>query len=182
MKISYSVNGKYLLKSVALPISGGNAYLVTGVENTGYALLGGLIAKLFPVNESLEEWPQLQALIKNYSGKLTVEEGVLPETTAYVGVDPDRHLVFSRVEEEFISQGIDSSKYIKSLQKFGLDEYFLERRIPTLSGGEKMRVALAIAFSKKYSCYVLHGVIPWLDKRGRELLSEQIQNAKKKWL
>ena len=62
MKITYKVNGKTLLESVHLPLAQGSVYLVGGIENTAYMLLGGLIAKLFPINEKLE-WPQIQALI-----------------------------------------------------------------------------------------------------------------------
>ena len=41
-----------------------------------------------------------------------------------------------------------------------------------------MKLSLAIAFSKFSPCYVLHGVIPWLDKRGRPLLFEKVNTAK----
>jgi energy-coupling factor transporter ATP-binding protein EcfA2 len=175
--MSYKVNEKTLLNSVDLPLKPGNIYIVGGIENTAYMLLGGLIARLFPIKEKLE-WPQVQALIENYMGELFLEEGDLPSSSFYVGVDPDRHLMFSRVEEEFISQNIEPIKSKESLNNLGLDESFLERQISDLSGGEKMRVALAIAFSEDYYCYVLHGVIPWLDKNGRELLIKQIKSKK----
>jgi len=43
-----------------------------------------------------------------------------------------------------------------------------------------MKVSLAIAFSLNRSCYVLHGVIPWLDKRGREQLIKEITRVEVK--
>lgn len=179
MKFSYQVNEKYLIRSAILPVFGGEICLITGVENASFSILGGIIAKLFPVNEKLE-WPHLQALIENYTGKLTLEDGSLPNSTVYVGVDPDRHLLFSTVREEMLAQTGYFSDKNKILSTFGLDSSFLGRHISSLSGGEKMKVALAIAFSSSAECYVLHGVIPWLDKKGRGLLIEKIIEAKNK--
>jgi energy-coupling factor transporter ATP-binding protein EcfA2 len=171
MRFSYKVDGQFLIKSALIPVDTGKVYLVTGEENSGFGLIGGVIAKLFPIREKLE-WTQLQALIKDYTGKLSIEEGELPQSTAYVDVDPDRNLFFSKVKEEMMVQINNSNIEVlaSNLSKFGLDKSFLERRICNLSGGEKMKVALAIAFSLDCSCYVLHGVIPWLDKKGREQL------------
>jgi zinc transport system ATP-binding protein len=39
-------------------------------------------------------------------------------------------------------------------------------------------VALALAFARQADCYVLHGVIPWLDQAGRNLLMQHIQQSK----
>lgn len=181
MRFSYKVDGQFLIKSALFPVDTGKVYLVTGKENSGFGLIGGIIAQLFPINEKLD-WPQLQALIENYTGELSIEEGELPQSTAYVGVDPNHHLFFSKVKEEMKVQtnNSNSKDLANNLLKFGLDASFLERRICSLSGGEKMKVSLAIAFSLNRSCYVLHGVIPWLDKRGREQLIKEITRVKAK--
>ena len=38
-----------------------------------------------------------------------------------------------------------------------------------------MKLALDIAFSKTVECIVLHGVLPWLDREGKDRLFDQIQ-------
>lgn len=177
MKFSYDIQDQRLLRSISLPAKKQAACLVTGVENVGFALIGGIIAKLLPIRQKLE-WPQLQALIKNYTGTLSVEEGELPKRAVYVGPDPDHHLLFSKVSEELQTRLSDDLDPTRALELFGLDASFYTRSIYSLSGGEKMKLCLSLAFSKHYDCYVLHGVIPWLDQKGRELLAKKVQELK----
>src|SRR3972149_4280077 len=99
VRLSYKVDGQFLIKSALFPIDEGKVYLITGNENRSFGLIGGIIANLFPVNEKLD-WPQLQALIEDYTGELIIEEGELRQSTAFVGVDPDHFLFFSKVKEE----------------------------------------------------------------------------------
>jgi energy-coupling factor transporter ATP-binding protein EcfA2 len=180
MRITYNVKGQNLIQSAFIPTGPGMVYLITGVENLSFGLIGGIITKLFPVKEKVE-WPQLQFLMENYMGELTIQEGKLPASAAYVGVNPDHYFFFQKVKEEMMINKINSyNDMANSLSRFGLNASFIERRILGLSGGEKMKVALAIAFSLNHPCYVFHGVIPWLDKNGREKLIEQIRDAKKK--
>ena len=103
MKISYKLNNNCLIKSAFIPFEPGTVCLITGIENPAFHILGGIIAKLFPIDEKLP-WPQLQALIQSYSGEVKIEESELPLSSAYVGNDPDRHLLFSKVNEELSVQ------------------------------------------------------------------------------
>lgn len=177
LKLSYKVDGAFLLRSASVPIQPGRVCLITGVENSNLAILGGLLAGLFPV-EREELQANLKALVRDFTGDLSIEEGKIPDSSAYVGPDPDRHLVFAKVKEELLVQTGVTDHQSEVLGRFGLDDFFLERRISRLSGGEKMKVALAIAFSTHHECYVLHGVLPWLDKQGRDHLINEIRAAK----
>lgn len=176
MRFSYTVKQQVLLQDIALTLTPGKAYLITGMENINLGILAGILAKLLPVRANIEI-PQIKALIENYTGKLVIE-GELPHTVAYVGVDPDRHLLFSTVEEEMLAQ-LGKINFVEHLAAFGLHQDFLTRQIATLSGGEKMKLALALAFADQCDCYILHGCIPWLDKIGRETLLTQIVATKK---
>lgn len=178
MRFSYHVKTETLLQDISLPLTAGKVSLITGVENGNLGILAGVIAKLIPVTASVAI-PQIAALIENYTGELSVTEGELPRSVAYVGVDPDRHLLFSTVEEELLAQ-LGKVNFEKCLATVGLTTDFLSRQIATLSGGEKMRIALALAFATNSDVYVLHGCIPWLDKMGREMLLTQIMQAKNK--
>ncbi|OGT06997.1 MAG: hypothetical protein A2103_01545 [Gammaproteobacteria bacterium GWF2_41_13] len=180
MKFSYTVDGQQLFQSIHLTIEPGRSYLITGTEDNKTTLLGGILAKILPV-EAVSDVSAIQSLIKNYTGRLTLEsEAPLPQTTVYVSTDPDRHLLFSTIEEEIRVQlaGWQKNRLInfnEILSVFSLDGSFLERRIATLSGGEKMKVALSIALSQSVDCYVFQGVIPWLDQTGRMQLLQQVQ-------
>jgi ABC-type multidrug transport system ATPase subunit len=134
--------------------------------------MGGIISGLFPV-EDREVFPQLQELIKYFTGDLEIVDGRLPESSVYLGPDPEKHLLFSRVDEEIEAQIREDPGFI--LSRFGLERHFLRRKISTLSGGEKMKLALAIAFAKSEDCIVLHGIIPWLDNNGRDSLIRELQ-------
>ena len=181
MRFSYSVAGQPLFQSIYLAIERGRSHLITGTENNQTTLLGGILANLLPVEASIDV-SAIQSLITPYTGTLTREsEESWPQNTVYVSTDPDRHLLFSTVEEEISVQlGIRQKKnrsadYKAILAVFSLDESFLERRIATLSGGEKMKVALAIALMQPVDCYVFQGVIPWLDQTGRMQLLKSVQ-------
>jgi len=41
-----------------------------------------------------------------------------------------------------------------------------------------MRLALAIAFSKRAECTVIHGVVPWLDHDGKQCLLKEIETTR----
>jgi len=177
MIFSYTVNHRVLLRNISLPLEKGRVYLITGVENANLGLLGGIFAQLIPVRDYSKIFA-IQALINNYTGELEVTDGALPKTAAYVGTVPERHFLFARVEEEVIAELGDTKNFGEKLLAFGLSKNFLRRKIATLSGGEKMKVALTIAFAKQCEGYIFHGVIPWLDRAGRKALLAHIANVK----
>jgi len=172
--ISYNVGRSCLLESVNIPIEKGKSILLTGIENISFSLIGGIISGLFPVTEDIDI-PQIEELIKNFKGKLKIESGSLPESAVYLGPDPEKHLLFSRVDEEISAQLGNDKKQLEVLEILGLDASFIRRKIKTLSGGEKMKLALSIALSKDVGCIVLHGIMPWLDFKGKLCLIEEIK-------
>lgn len=99
MRLSYEVEGQHLIESAFIPFNPSSINLITGVENQSFGLIGGIIAKLFPI-QSVDELPCLQSIIRIYTGQLKMQNGELPKTATYVGIDPDRHLLFSTVKEE----------------------------------------------------------------------------------
>jgi len=178
MKFSYIVQGKYLLKNVYVPVEKSSLIVITGEEGNHFNSIGGIIAGLFPIVED-EIFSPLEELIKFFTGKLEVIEGEVPHISTYIGPDPEKHLLFSRVDEEIFAQTGIVKDHVFILEKFGLGENFLKRKISTLSGGEKMKLALSIAFSSKKECIVLHGILPWLDREGKICLMKQINKKLK---
>jgi len=175
---SYRVGGDLLLEKVRIPVEEGGFILLTGKENTAFGFLGGVVAGVFPVER--ESVPRLDELVKYFMGTLDLHEGKIPDSAVYLGPDPEKHLLFSRVDEEIGAQLGRDEEPVSVLERFGLSPAFRERRIATLSGGEKMKLALSLAFAKSARCTVLHGIVPWLDGTGRELLLREIKKARER--
>jgi energy-coupling factor transport system ATP-binding protein len=186
MKFTYSLNQKQLLKSIEIPLEFSGIYLISCNESVNLDILMGILGGFFPVKKEKAGLEIIEVLMENYTGLLNIIEGTLPKKISYVGPDPDRHILFSEVNEEVLL-GIDyqiknnNSESIISqvLLTLGLDASFARRRISSLSGGERMKVVLAIALARLSDCYVFHGVIPWLDKNGRDLLVQKVIQLKK---
>jgi ABC-type Mn2+/Zn2+ transport system ATPase subunit len=176
MTFTYSVEDLILLDHITLPLEPGSLTLLTGIENQAFGLIGGVVSGLFPIDEA-ENIPYLEELVRVFTGTLEVSDGSLPEQAVYLGPDPERHLLFARVDEELSAQMGMKADPAAVLGRFHLEERFLERRISSLSGGEKMKLALSIAFSKKAPCTVLHGIVPWLDEDGRACLVHEISES-----
>jgi energy-coupling factor transporter ATP-binding protein EcfA2 len=174
---TYGVNGTSLLERIAVPLAPERFLLITGVEDRGFGLVGGIIAGLFPI-EKQETVPQIEALMDLFTGDLEVFEPGIPGGSVYLGPDPERHFLFSRVREEIFAHTGGRGDPGAVLGMFSLGKAFLQRRISTLSGGEKMKVALSIAFCGAFALIVLHGVLPWLDRPGKEILLREIVKAK----
>jgi energy-coupling factor transport system ATP-binding protein len=181
LEFSYKVGKKILLDGINLPLSDGEITLITGVENTSLMLLGGLLAGLFPIDAE-ETIDQIAPLIRPFTGTLEIYNGAMPHSAAYMGPDPERHLIFSRVDEEIQAQtGVslrnDTSRQAALIDRFDLPADFLRRKISSLSGGEKMKLGLALTFAKDTNLLILHGVLPWLDERGKEKLITELRDA-----
>jgi ABC-type Mn2+/Zn2+ transport system ATPase subunit len=178
MTFTYSLDDKPILEDIQIPLKPGTFIILTGVENQAFSLIGGIVAGMFPLGHD-EQVPRLEELIRIFKGTLELSEGSLPGSTVYLGPDPEKHLLFSRIDEEVGVRSGLMERPESVLALFHLPQSFIERRISSLSGGEKMRLALAIAFSKRADCTVLHGVVPWLDGDGKECLIEEIEIARK---
>lgn len=177
MKFCYSVGPRMVLNCIEVPLESGKSVLITGSEGPALRLIGGILGRMFPIRDRLSI-PQLQPLVEAYTGHVVVQDGDLPQNAAYVGDDPERHLLFAKVWEEFSAREGEILDSAGALAAFGLGPQFLSRTIASLSGGEKARVGLAIELATTRRCYVFHGVVPWLDRAGRLALVREIQRVK----
>lgn len=153
--------------------------LVFGSESVELTVLSAILGRILPSVE-LPDMDSFKYLYRDYDGHLQFYQNHYPEDVAYIGMDPDRHLHFSEVWEEFYVQThLKKKDEILSVMKdFGLSERFFERKISSLSGGEKMRVAIAVAFTQNLPVTVLYGVVPWLDQNGRNILKSWMNHYK----
>lgn len=163
------------LQNAEIDLRPGKRHLIVGEEDIRFKCLGGIISKTVPIKNFQVPWKPIELLVEPYTGDVIIKEGSLPNNATYIGPDPDHHLLFSRVKDNFLFYDISYGKIIHALNLFGLGEQFIDREMGGLSGGERMRVALALAFERDHDCVVLHGVLPWLDTLGRTALKEVIR-------
>lgn len=168
-----------MLTSIDLPVETPGVYLVTGGDSESLSMISGIVAGSLPLLEKLDI-PLLERYVERYMGTLVIEAGSPPSHPLSVGPDPDHFLFFSHVSEELHAWFPTYQHPERLLQRAGLDSSHYERRINTLSGGERMKLCLALSLSRQYGCYLLNGVIPWLDGKGRGLLKTRVSEVARK--
>ncbi len=180
LDFSYTIKNKILLNQIHLSLQEGSCLLINGDEDKAFTILGAILGRILPCME-LPDIDSLKLLYRDYNGDLTFSKNNYPDEVSYIGCDPDRHLLFSEVWEELSAQlglAFDLERFRTILNQFSLSVNYLDRKIETLSGGEKMKIALCLAFSFPHEVIILHGVVPWLDKQGRKDLMQAITSAK----
>ncbi|HPY96301.1 MAG TPA: ATP-binding cassette domain-containing protein [Candidatus Cloacimonadota bacterium] len=177
---TYSIEDEIILNNIQFQLQEGTCILINSLENSAFTVLGAVLGRILPAME-LPDIESLRQLYRDYTGKLDFTQDNYPNSVSYVSSDPDRHLMFSEVGEELSAQlgNHPSQAQINTiLATFSLSESYLSRKIETLSGGEKMKLTLSLAFALNKDIIVLHGVVPWLDQQGRNSLINQIKHAK----
>ena len=180
ISFNYTIKNEILLNQIQLSLPEGSCLLINGIEDKAFTILGAILGKILPCMD-LPDIDSLKLLYRDYNGALTFIKHNYPDEVSYIGCDPDRHLLFSEVWEELSAQlklPLSKSAFQDILGQFSLPVSFLDRKIDSLSGGEKMKVALSLAFAFPHEVIILHGVVPWLDKEGRNDLLKAINQAK----
>ena len=72
MNFSYFIGDNCVINRASLPLETNRIALLTGNDTFALGLVGGIIARVIPIQDTLQ-WPQLQALIENYSGKARLD-------------------------------------------------------------------------------------------------------------
>lgn len=168
-----------IFDQISLSVNEGSCLLIRGEEDKSYVIFGAILGKILPCMD-LPEIESLKLLYQDFYGHLSLISSPEASTVSYLGSDPERHLFFSKIWEEFytIFEKYGEEDIQRVLNTFSLSADFRDREIATLSGGEKMKFALALTFASDAEILVLHGVVPWLDQKGRSDLLNAIQKAK----
>lgn len=176
---SYKIDEELIFDNCCITCNEGQCILITGSEFKDYTILGAILGRILPCME-IPDLESLKLLYKDFNGSFDFIKDTFPENVSYIGSDPDRHLIFDEIWEEYSAKLHISTlnKITHFLNNFSLGKEYLYRKITTLSGGEKMKLALSLAFSENNPLIVLHGIIPWLDRQGRLDLIKAINEAK----
>lgn len=179
LNFSYSINNKIIFDRITINNPAGNVLLVTGNINNSLSILSGILCGFIPAKEK-SDIEHLQTLFEPYFGDLTIHSGNLKAGYYLVGDEPDRHFIFSRVFEEFHGRTKlkNEKEIIRILEKFNLNQDYYYRKINTLSGGEKIKLALAIAYIQDEDKYLFFNTVPWLDNSSRDLLYNLLKTFK----
>lgn len=126
-------------------------------------------------------------LLRIFLGKLNVDKGVFKKGDFEVGYfDQHREMLDDNknIMETFCPNGGDRVQLSDGrdmhvfgyLKNFLFPKEYLDKKVGTLSGGEKNRVALALLFTKKVDCLVLDEPTNDLDIPTINILEEYLQN------
>ncbi len=179
--LGYKTGHRTLLHSIDLKIEKGEVFIITGPSGSGKTTLAKIIAReLIPT-----------------SGELFFGEGLkiemVPQQDQFISVAGLRTTYYGQRYENPNDDGIPTVKYflkkaVSKLQKNHFIEvvgeleieYLLERKLLSLSNGERKRVQLAMAWLKNPDVLILDQPFIGLDVHSREKLHHIIEKRKNK--
>lgn len=141
----------------------------------------------------------ITGLVLPTEGTISVEGNIIDKTTkdfkyirrviGYVFQNPEEQFFTNTVKEELefslkkYKFKLDKleSQVLNSLKMVGLDETFLNRNPFTLSGGEKEKLALAIALSLNPKILIIDEPTIYLDNKSTTELIELLKKIKEKY-
>jgi ATP-binding cassette subfamily F protein uup len=163
-KIEKSLGDKLLIKDFSTRILQKDTIAIVGPNGTGKS-----------------------TLLKIFLGKLQADKGVFKKGDFNVGYfDQHREMLDDNknILDTFCPNGGDrvtlndgrDMHVFGYLKNFLFPKEYLDKKVGTLSGGEKNRVALALLFTKKVDCLVLDEPTNDLDIPTINILEEYLQN------
>ena len=161
--MSYSVPGKKLIENLTTRILQKDKIAIVGVNGAGKStLLKLMLGRLKPDSGIIEQgdfdlgyFDQHREMLDNNK---TLIETFCPDGGDHIDV-----------------QGVSFHVY-GYLKSFLFPKEFLDKKVGTLSGGEKNRVALALLLAKKVDCLILDEPTNDLDIQTINILEEKLIN------
>ena len=169
----YENNTHYILKGVSLDIKEGEFAAIMGPSGTGKTTL------VLTLNGSIPQ--RIPGSFRGYVRVLgmNILKRDVTEIARHVAIvfeDPEIQFVMSTVEDEMVLAleplGLSRDEIIDrvewALELVGLDKSFLRREPYKLSGGEKQRLAIAIAVARRPDILILDEPTSDLDSLGKQ--------------
>ncbi len=179
--LSFSYNGKRVLKDVSLKIPRGSAVGITGATGSGKSTLFQLLTRV-------EEPPFGTVFIDGVDvrdiKKESLRKGVVyvpQETTVFSGTVRDNiSFMNPALSDEEIGNAARIAEIYDDIMEFpgGFDARVGERGL-TLSGGQRQRIALARALLLKPAVLILDDVFSSLDLRTESLVLRNLRREMK---
>ena len=175
--LSLRHDSQWVLKDLTLKLAVGEKVTLTGPSGSGKSTVLRCIL----------------GLVTPESGSITIMNNPLNAHTiwkarrrlAYVAQEPDLGTATARriIEKPFtyranIHMRNNLDRLPELMKKFNLGENILEKQMPTLSGGEKQRIALITAILLDRPIILLDEASSALDKENKQAVADYFQQAK----
>ena len=171
------------LEDISCVFESGKITALIGASGSGKTLLSYLMTGLVLPSEGTI------SIEGNTIDKNTKDLKQIRKMIGYVFQNPEEQFFTSSVKKE-IEFSLKNYQYkldkieeqvLNSLKMVGLDESFLDRNPFCLSGGEKEKLALAIALSLNPSILILDEPTIYLDDKSIEMLRKLLLKIKEKY-
>lgn len=173
--MSFSADGKDILKKINLQIEEGDFLAITGPSGSGKSTLLKIIATI--LSKTSGEILYKGKPIESYQPhEYRREVSYCFQSPVLFGETVQSNLAFPY---EIREQEFDSAKAIAYLQTVGMDESFLQKPVHALSGGEKQRVALIRNILFQPRILLLDEVTSALDEANREIVWEWLRGLRR---
>ena len=177
--INKSFGNHIIFTDYSLEIEEGEFVCISGESGKGKSTLLNIIG-ILDVPDSGEV-----TILGNRNPFFTSSMGkkLLRNEISYIfqnyGLVEDRTVKYNLEISGLYSKKYKKENLINALNKVGLDESFLSRKIYTLSGGEQQRVALARLYLKNSSIILADEPTGSLDAKNRELIMAILSDLNK---
>lgn len=174
-ELHYEADNTKILNGISMKIEEGECVSIIGASGSGKSTLLKICADLIPISKG-----ELIYRHKNYKEYNPIE---LRRKVSYCVQLP--HLFGDKVYEnlEFPynirKEKSNKNRIIELLEKFNLDESFLEKDIKSLSGGEKQRISIIRNLIYKPDILLLDEATSALDKENAMVIEKYIEELNK---
>lgn len=173
------VNHKKILQSVNIEIRKEEMYVITGPSGSGKTTLAKIIGgKIKPTNGQITITEGLQTIFVSQQDEFARVSGL---RTSYYGQryeNPNQEGI--PTVADFLQKAVDKfhvSRLDELLNQLGIESLW-QRRLLSLSNGERKRVQLVVALSKSPDLLILDQPFVGLDIQTREKLGSVLQKLK----
>jgi len=168
VSFSYTSHENSILSGISLKIDDGEWIEISGGNSSGKTTLCKIMSGLLKPHSGV-------VLIDGQQPDRALENFKEPPPISMTFQNPDNYFVTSSVKDELLftmknlslPEEIIKKRFDEAIELFRLSEC-LNRNPHRLSGGEKQRLSLAIAWSTGAKHLILDEPLSFLDKEGRE--------------
>lgn len=181
--IGFSTNHRTILQPFSLKIRVGEAFVITGASGSGKTTLARLLSgDLHPTHGVIRRNESMSVVFVSQQDRFIASAGL--RTTYYGQRYESANEEGIPTVQEFITRRVpdlQEEAFAEVMEELEI-EYLRERRILSLSNGERKRVQLAVASLQKPDWLILDQPFVGLDVHARETLSSILEKQKRKGL
>ncbi|UJF16310.1 ATP-binding cassette domain-containing protein [Jeotgalibaca sp. MA1X17-3] len=173
--ITYSIKGKDILKNISLSIKKGSFLTISGPSGSGKSTLLKIIASMASPTSGTISYKD--KLIDDYQmTDYRKEVSYSFQNASLFGETVKENLAFPF---EIRGEEFNQQHVMEALKMVQLPESYLDKKVTTLSGGEKQRIALIRNIIFLPEILLLDEVTSALDTENRRIIGQAIRQLNK---